>query len=479
MMRALLARELRLAWRSGAEILNPLWFFLIVITLFPFGVGAAPQLLAQIAPGVVWVAALLAALLVMDRLFRDDWQDGSLEQLMLLPTPLVAVVLVKVVAHWMMSGLPLLIVSPLAALLLGMSLHDAGVLALTLLLGTPTLSFSARWGWPDGRPEARRRPAEPAGAAAGGAAADFRHRGLPGGGRRAPGQRLSGDAGGVLNRQRHPVSVRHRRCAAADRAITRCACGRGHHNRVSKRLCGKRYINWRSPSGCTACADAGSLAGGVERAVAGHRPGVGLWLRPADYQQGKATGSCTFTFRRRCGRWGCTWRWPSRPSSGWSGRSKWPIWRSPPWRRWGGLHPGGAGQRRGMGQADVGTWWIWDARLTSELVLLFLYAGVIALWHAFDDRRLAGRAAGILVLVGVVNLPIIHYSVYWWNTLHQGSTNLQQTIDPSMRLPLRICIFAFLTLSVTLTLMRLRNLILQLERRRPWVVALVNKGAAR
>lgn len=123
MMRALLARELRLAWRSGAEILNPLWFFLIVITLFPFGVGAAPQLL------------------VMDRLFRDDWQDGSLEQLMLLPTPLVAVVLVKVVAHWMMSGLPLLIVSPLAALLLGMSLHDAGVLALTLLLGTPTLSF--------------------------------------------------------------------------------------------------------------------------------------------------------------------------------------------------------------------------------------------------------------------------------------------------------------------------------------------------
>ncbi len=100
-----------------------------------------PQLLAQIAPGVVWVAALLAALLVMDRLFRDDWQDGSLEQLMLLPTPLVAVVLVKVVAHWMMSGLPLLIVSPLAALLLGMSLHDAGVLALTLLLGTPTLSF--------------------------------------------------------------------------------------------------------------------------------------------------------------------------------------------------------------------------------------------------------------------------------------------------------------------------------------------------
>ncbi len=76
-----------------------------------------------------------------------------------------------------------------------------------------------------------------------------------------------------------------------------------------------------------------------------------------------------------------------------------------------------------------GTWWVWDARLTSELVLLFLYVGVIALWHAFDDRRLAGRAAGILVLIGVVNLPIIHYSVEWWNTLHQGLTRMQQSID--------------------------------------------------
>lgn len=131
------------------------------------------------------------------------------------------------------------------------------------------------------------------------------------------------------------------------------------------------------------------------------------------------------------------------------------------------------------GKPMWGTWWIWDARLTSELVLLFLYAGIIALWHAFDDRRLAGRAVGILVLVGVVNLPVIHYSVIWWNTLHQGATNMQQSIDPSMRLPLRICILAFLSLVATLTLMRLRNLILLQERRRPWVQALVTapKGA--
>ncbi|QIX96919.1 heme ABC transporter permease [Cedecea sp. FDAARGOS_727] len=130
------------------------------------------------------------------------------------------------------------------------------------------------------------------------------------------------------------------------------------------------------------------------------------------------------------------------------------------------------------GKPMWGTWWIWDARLTSELVLLFLYVGAIALYSAFDDRRQAGRAAGILVLVGVVNLPIIHFSVEWWNTLHQGSTNMQQSIDPSMRTPLRWTIFGFLALFITLTLMRMRNLLLLQEIRRPWVLALANgKGA--
>lgn len=128
------------------------------------------------------------------------------------------------------------------------------------------------------------------------------------------------------------------------------------------------------------------------------------------------------------------------------------------------------------GKPMWGTWWVWDARLTSELALLFLYVGVIALWHAFDDRRQAGRAAGILVLIGVVNLPIIHYSVEWWNTLHQGSTNMQQSIDPAMRMPLRLAIIGTLLLFITLTLMRMRNLILLIEKRRPWVAELMLKG---
>ncbi|ELY2667624.1 heme exporter protein CcmB [Cronobacter sakazakii] len=141
MMGRIIRRELRLAARHRAELLNQLWFFLVVIVLFALGAGPEPQLLARIAPGVVWVAALLASLLAMDRLFRDDARDGALEQFMLLPTPLPVVVIAKVTAHWVATGLPLVVLSPLAALLMGLNGYATLTLMLTLLLGTPTLSF--------------------------------------------------------------------------------------------------------------------------------------------------------------------------------------------------------------------------------------------------------------------------------------------------------------------------------------------------
>ncbi|MCW2255597.1 heme exporter protein C [Providencia alcalifaciens] len=131
------------------------------------------------------------------------------------------------------------------------------------------------------------------------------------------------------------------------------------------------------------------------------------------------------------------------------------------------------------GKPMWGAWWVWDARLTSELILLFLYIGIIALWHAFDDRRTAGKAAAILVLIGVINIPIIHYSVEWWNTLHQPSTRMQQSINPAMRTPLRLAILGYLFLFISLTLVRLRNQLLILERNRPWVLDIVNKKGRR
>ena len=124
------------------------------------------------------------------------------------------------------------------------------------------------------------------------------------------------------------------------------------------------------------------------------------------------------------------------------------------------------------GKPMWGTWWVWDARLTSELILLFLYLGVIALYNAFSDKVVAGRAAGILALVGVINLPIIHYSVEWWNTLHQGASITKfdkPSISPEMLWPLLIMILAFAAFLGALSLMRFRNELLMREWHRPWV----------
>ena len=136
----IIKRELQIAMRKQAEILNPLWFFLIVITLFPLVIGPDPKLLSRIAPGVAWVAALLSALLSFERLFRDDFIDGSLEQVMLTSQPLVLTALAKVLAHWLLTGLPLILLSPIAELLLSLEISIWWALVLTLLLGTPVLS---------------------------------------------------------------------------------------------------------------------------------------------------------------------------------------------------------------------------------------------------------------------------------------------------------------------------------------------------
>lgn len=124
------------------------------------------------------------------------------------------------------------------------------------------------------------------------------------------------------------------------------------------------------------------------------------------------------------------------------------------------------------GKPTWGTWWVWDARLTSELILLFLYAGVLALYYAFEDSKRGMKAAAILALVGVVNLPIIHFSVEWWNTLHQGASITKfeaPSIAPSMLWPLLLALLGFALLSVALVLLRLKNEILRQELGKPWV----------
>lgn len=138
---SLIRRDLAIAFRRKADVLNPLIFYLLVITLFPLGLGPEPQLMARLAPGIIWVSVLLSALLSFERLFKDDLADGSLQQMMLTTLPLPLVALAKVVAHWLLTALPLVLLSPLAALLL--NLDGAGWLALvlTLLAGSPALSL--------------------------------------------------------------------------------------------------------------------------------------------------------------------------------------------------------------------------------------------------------------------------------------------------------------------------------------------------
>lgn len=137
----LLERDLRLAYRRRAELVTPLGFFIIVTALFPLALGPESSLLRRLAPGVIWVAALLAGLIAQDSLFKSDYEDGSLEQVLLSPAPLEVLVLLRVFAHWLVTGLPLVILSALMGLLLGYPAGAVGVLVLSLLLGTPVLSF--------------------------------------------------------------------------------------------------------------------------------------------------------------------------------------------------------------------------------------------------------------------------------------------------------------------------------------------------
>ena len=137
----LVRRELVLALRGGIGSLMAVVFFVIAVTLFPLGIGPELALLSRIAPGVVWVAALLAALLSLDRLFVADHEDGSLEQLMLGALPLELVVLAKTLAHWLTTGLPLAAAAPVLAILLNMSTDGLVILIVSLLLGTPILSL--------------------------------------------------------------------------------------------------------------------------------------------------------------------------------------------------------------------------------------------------------------------------------------------------------------------------------------------------
>ncbi|MDC0190023.1 heme exporter protein CcmB [Rhodospirillales bacterium] len=138
---SLLKRDLRLAFRQGSDSVMVIVFFIVVVVLFPLSIGPEQKILARISAGVIWVAALLAAMLSMDRLFAADYEDGSLDLLVISPHPTEILVLAKVLAHWLTTGLPLIIVSPLLGVFLYLQADGFWVMIMSLLLGTPILSL--------------------------------------------------------------------------------------------------------------------------------------------------------------------------------------------------------------------------------------------------------------------------------------------------------------------------------------------------
>lgn len=134
-------RELTLAWRRRSDLFSVFFFFIIAASLFPLGLGADPKLLQTIAPSVLWVCALLSCMLSLPRMFASDYADGTLEQLLLSNQPTVLIVLVKTLAHWVLSGLPLVLVAPIIGLQFNLGTDALSVMALSLILGTPVLSL--------------------------------------------------------------------------------------------------------------------------------------------------------------------------------------------------------------------------------------------------------------------------------------------------------------------------------------------------
>ncbi len=134
-------RDLVLAARHPSDWLNPVLFFILAVSLFPLGVGPEPNLLGGIAPGVIWVAALLSAMLAQEAIFRSDFEDGTLEQFLTSPQPITVLVLAKALAHWLVTGVPLILLSPVLGVLLALSADGIWALTLTLALGTPVLTL--------------------------------------------------------------------------------------------------------------------------------------------------------------------------------------------------------------------------------------------------------------------------------------------------------------------------------------------------
>ena len=472
---ALIRRDIKIALRVGGGALIGVLFFLTVVVLMPFAVGPDLALLTRLGPAILWLGALLASLLTLDRLFMADHEDGSLDLIVMSRTPLELTCAAKALAHWLAAGLPLIIATPVLGLLLNLDATSTSAVALTLLVGTPALTFTGMIGaalavtlhrgglllavlvLPLSIPVlifgVAASQAAISGAAVRNAVFDpvrafadqFCHRTVRGG--REPAAR----PGLMPINSRGDEMKQHRpHCLPRTAAIIRYAMTLIDLANPTRFLTlTARILPW------LAAATAVLLLVGLYQSA----------LAPDDYQQG-ATVKIMFIHVPNAWLSMFVWGVMSLAALGTL------VWRHP-------LADVAAKAAAPIGAAFTflalvtgslwgrpmwGTYWEWDARLTSVLILFLMYLGLIALWRAVEDPSRAARAAAILTLVGAINIPIIKFSVDWWNTLHQPASVMRMggpSLDRAFLIPLLVMAIAFSLLFVTLHLAAMRNEILR------------------
>ena len=390
-MNSLLRRDLRLATRAGGGFGLGLVFFLIVVVLVPFGVGPQTTILSQIAAGILWVAALLAALLSLDRIFALDQEDGALALLATAPIPLEMVGVAKAIAHWLTTGLPLSIAAPVLGVLLQLQPSAYVFVAATLLLGTPALSMIGTFG--------------------AALTVGIRRGGL------------------LLSLLVLPLYVPTLIFGAE--AVRRGAQG----------------LDATTPLLMLGGITAGSFAllpfddyrqGSTVKIIYLHVPSafmaINTWIM-------MLVGSLIWLVRRQ-------------HVSALAAKAAAPI----------GLTMTLIALLTGAiwGQPMWGTYWAWDPRLTSFLILFLFYLGYMALWAAIDDPDTAADLTSVLCIVGSVFAVLSRYAVKFWNQgLHQGTSvplaTGERTVSDIFFVPLAISSVGFILLFIALVLLRTRT----------------------
>ena len=444
---AIFRRDVRAAFRSDGGAWTTTIYFMLAAIVFAIAIGPAPDQLATLAPAVFWTSALLSSLAALDRTLRDDLEDGVLDQMLETVDPLALGVLAKAAAHWATAIAPLIVAAPMLGVFYSVDRTSLGPLLAALLIGSPALSLF--------------------GVAISAIALSVKRAGvliavltLP---LLTPTLIFGVDAAQALKSRRPGVRARSDdiACDQPRRQRHRAACRR-RRLALESGLAMQRITDLANPTRFEKVADPASRAlGWLAAALIMAGLYFALFASPADYQQGQ---SVRIMYVHVPAAWLALFAYTLMAAASAAGF----IWKHP-------LADVAAKTAAPLGAAFTllalitgslwgkpmwGAWWAWDARLTSVLILFFMYVGYIVLWETIADSARAARIAAIACIVGFVNVPIIKFSVDWWNSLHQPASVMRSdgpSIDGAMLIPLFLMGAGYMALFGWLHLVSIRS----------------------